>query len=125
MLLYWGNEETEGKIKELTEEITGYYDEPFYKTIAVLQYLKDNYYYSLRPGIAKGGNQLEYFLFDSKKGYCSYFAFAMTLMLRSIGIASRVVVGFAPDMNEKTLNFYDVRALHGHAWVEVFFDDNF
>lgn len=123
MLLYWGKEDVEGRIKELAEEITDFYDGTFYKTIAILQYLKENYYYSLRPGIAKGNSQLEYFLFDSKKGYCSYFAFAMTLMLRSVGIASRVVVGFAPDMNEKTLNFYDVRALHGHAWVEVFFDD--
>ncbi len=123
LLLYWGKEEDEGQIKELAEEITALYDNSIYKTIAISQYLKDNYYYSLRPGIAKGGNQLNYFLFESKKGYCSYYAFAMTLMLRSIGIASRVAVGFAPDMNEKTLNFYDVRALHGHAWVEVYFDD--
>ncbi len=35
MLLYWGKEDVEGKIKELAEEITKFYDEPFYKTISI------------------------------------------------------------------------------------------
>ena len=123
MLLNWGDEKGEGKIKKLAEDITSVYKEPIYKALAIQEYLRKNYYYSLKPGLARGGNQLEYFLFDTKKGYCSYYAFAMTLMLRSLGIASRVVVGFAPDMEYKTLNFYDIRSLDAHAWVEVFFDD--
>jgi hypothetical protein len=43
-------------------------------------------------------------------------------MLRSLGIAARVAVGFAPDMNNSTLNFYEIRSLDAHAWVEVFID---
>jgi tetratricopeptide (TPR) repeat protein len=123
LLLNWGGTKEEFFIKNISDEVTKGLDGPYDKTIAIMQYLRNNYYYSLKPGLAKKGNQLEYFLLESKKGYCSYFAFAMTLMLRSQGIASRVVVGFAPDMKNKTLNFYDVRSLHGHAWVEVYFDD--
>jgi len=47
----------------------------------------------------------------------------MTVMLRSIGIASRVAVGFSPDMQNRTLNYYDIRSNDAHAWVEVYFDD--
>ncbi|HPP05380.1 MAG TPA: transglutaminase domain-containing protein [Spirochaetota bacterium] len=120
LLLEWGKNE---KIRDLAIEITKGYDNLLYKVLAIQQYLLDNYYYSLKPGLAKGMSQLEYFLFETKKGYCSYFAFAMTVMLRSIGIASRVAVGFAPDMNNHTLNFYHIRSIDAHAWVEVYFDD--
>ena len=123
LLLNWGDEKKNQKIKELAESITLQYDNILYKTLAVQQFLLDEYFYSLKPGLSKGTNQLEYFLFDSKKGYCSYFAFAMTLLLRSVGIASRVAVGFAPDMENKTMNFYEIRSIDGHAWVEVYFDD--
>lgn len=123
MLLHWGSEEDEGKIKERALLITEGFDDDFLKTLLILEYLRNNYEYSLKPGMSKDGNQLNHFLFTSNKGYCSYFAFSMTLMLRAIGIASRVVVGFAPDMDNRTLNYYDIRELHAHAWVEVFFDD--
>jgi|GEM_PF-1333045 len=123
LLLNWGDNENEGRIKQLAESITKNIDSTIYKTMLIQDYLRDELFYSLKPGMARNGKQLDYFLFESKKGYCSYFAFAMTLMLRSIGIPARVVVGFAPDMKNSTLNFYDVRSLHGHAWVEVFFDD--
>jgi transglutaminase-like putative cysteine protease len=123
LLLDWGGGKKNEKVKELAESITKKYNNLLYKTLAIQQYLLDEYYYSLKPGLSKSSNQLEYFLFESKKGYCSYFAFAMTLMLRSVGIASRVAVGFAPDMENRTLNFYEIRSIDGHAWVEVFFDD--
>jgi hypothetical protein len=81
------------------------------------------YLYSLKPGIAADGDQLHHFLFDSKKGYCSYFAFAMALLCRSIGIPARVAVGFFVDPAAEVLNFYEVRAFQAHAWVEVWFGD--
>ena len=111
------------KIRDLAVSITegrsGYYD----KVKAIVDYLKNNYLYSLKPGIATDGNQLHHFLFESKKGYCSYFAFAMALMCRSLGIPARVSVGFYVDPKMEVLNFYEVRAFQAHAWVEVYFGD--
>ncbi len=123
MLLDYGNRPYNQRLKELAESITSGYDSIFLKSAAVQEYLTNNYFYSLKPGAAPNGDQLEHFLFYSKKGYCSYFAFAMVKILRSVGVASRVAVGFAPDMENKTLNFYEIRALDAHAWVEVYFDD--
>ena len=105
--------------QQITKGLTGYYE----KAAAVEAYLKTNYLYSLKPGIAEDGNQLHHFLFVSKKGYCSYFAFAMALMCRSLGIPARVAVGFYVDPQSEVLNFYEVRAFQAHAWVEVSFGD--
>ena len=77
--------------------------------------------YSLRPGIAPDGNQLHHFLFTTKRGYCSYFAFAFTLMLRSLGIPSRVAAGFFLDPSTEVFNYFPVRADMAHAWSEVWF----
>jgi len=102
---------------QVTAGETGYYA----KVAAIEKFLKTNYLYSLKPGIAEDGDQLHHFLFVSKKGYCSYFAFAMALMCRSLGIPARVAVGFYVDPQSEVLNFYEVRAFQAHAWVEVYF----
>ncbi|MBR6201222.1 MAG: transglutaminase domain-containing protein [Spirochaetales bacterium] len=124
MLLDWGNHDVNARIHDLAVEITD--EQPTFagKVDAVREYLQANYLYSLHPGTPANRNetQLNYFLFDVKKGYCTYFAFAMVTMLRSVGIASRVAVGFVPDDENRTLNYYDVRSPHAHAWVEVYFD---
>jgi len=58
-------------------------------------------------------------LFQSKKGYCSYYAFAMTLLLRSIGIPARIAAGFFLDPEDGIFDYYQVRSDMAHAWVEV------
>jgi hypothetical protein len=119
----YGNDK---KIKVLAEEVTVGMDSYFSKVLAIENYLIDNYLYSLKPGLATGeddGNQLHRFLFTSKKGYCSYFAFAMALMCRSLGIPARVAVGFFANPEWEVLNFYEIRANQAHAWVEVYFGD--
>ncbi|MDR2344395.1 MAG: hypothetical protein LBD86_07690 [Spirochaetaceae bacterium] len=114
--------EREKKITALAEEITAGTDNYWEKIQCVYRYLKfGDYRYSLKPGIAPSGDQLDYFLFDTKKGYCSYFAFAFASLLRSIGIPCRVDVGFFLDPGEGRLDFYPVRSNMAHAWAEVWF----
>ncbi|MDC7222241.1 MAG: transglutaminase domain-containing protein, partial [Spirochaetales bacterium] len=110
-------------IAALAAEITADRDTPVEKALAVERYLRSNYRYSLRPGSSPYSDQLGYFLFVSQKGYCSYFAFAMTLMLRSQDIPARVAVGFWVDPDSEVLNFYPVAAHQAHAWVEVYFNE--
>ncbi len=112
-----GDEQIHDLAVQVTKDSTGYYA----RAAAIEKYLKTNFLYSLKPGIAEDGNQLRHFLFVSKKGYCSYFAFAMALMCRSLDIPARVAVGFYVDPQSEVLNFYQVRAFQAHAWVEVYF----
>lgn len=116
---YGGDQEIRSLALRITEKAPGYAA----RVRAIEGYLREGYLYSLKPGIAADGDQLHHFLFDSKKGYCSYFAFAMALLCRSIGIPARVSVGFYVDPAAEVLNFYEVRAFQAHAWVEVWFGD--
>ncbi|MDR2808486.1 MAG: hypothetical protein LBB43_05695 [Spirochaetaceae bacterium] len=110
------------RIQNLAAMLTEGVEEYWAQIQILYEYLKNgNYRYSLKPGIAPDGNQLNYFLFTSKKGYCSYFAFAFCLMLRSRGIPSRVAAGFFLDPETVAFNYYPVRSSQAHAWVEVFF----
>ncbi len=63
---------------------------------------------------------IEDFVTNNPKGHCEYFATALTLMLRSQGIPARMVVGYKCDEFNRLGNYYQVRQLHAHTWVEVF-----
>lgn len=63
---------------------------------------------------------LEDFLVNTQQGHCQYFASALTLMLRSVGIPARLVVGFKGGEWNHLGHFYQVRQLHAHAWVEAY-----
>ncbi|MDR0555209.1 MAG: tetratricopeptide repeat protein [Treponema sp.] len=115
---YGGNERLAAYAEEIADGLDVYWDQ----VQAVYKHLKyGEYRYSLKPGIAPDGDQLSYFLFDVKKGYCSYFAFAMTALLRSLGIPSRIAVGFLIDPNANTFDYYPVQSNMAHAWVEVYY----
>ncbi|MCL2067717.1 MAG: hypothetical protein FWG99_09670 [Treponema sp.] len=115
---YGGDE----RIRAYAMEITDGYEDHAGKVWMIHDRLKyGEYRYSLKPGIAPDGDQLGFFLFNSKKGYCSYYAFAMTLLLRSLGIPARVAAGFFIDPDTNTFDYYPVRSDMAHAWVEVAF----
>jgi Tfp pilus assembly protein PilF len=117
---YGGDE----RIQAFAQEITQDYDLYCQKIMMIYNRLKyGEYRYSLKPGIAPDGDQLSWFLFNTKKGYCSYYAFAMTLLLRSLGIPARTAAGFYIDPDTNTFNYYPVRSDMAHAWVEVLFPD--
>jgi len=87
---------------------------------AIESHLHDNYGYSLDLK-AGGPDPLSDFLFNVKQGHCEYFATAMAVMLRTRGVASRVVNGFLPGEYNEAAAAYTVRQSDAHSWVEVYF----
>ena len=63
---------------------------------------------------------LEDFVTKNPKGHCEFFAGALAMMLRSVGIGSRVVVGFKTLADNPGRNGYAVRQSDAHAWVEAY-----
>jgi len=63
---------------------------------------------------------IEDFVAKNPRGHCEYFATALAMMLRSRGIPSRVVVGYRCGALNTVGNFYQVRQLHAHTWVEAY-----
>jgi hypothetical protein len=107
---------------KLSSQITSGYDNPYDSTFAVTRYLRSNieYAYSI-PAPPTGIEPIEWFLFQSKTGFCNYYATAQVLMLRSLGIPARIAVGYAQGDHEPQTNTYTVRKLDLHAWPEVYF----
>jgi transglutaminase-like putative cysteine protease/xanthosine utilization system XapX-like protein len=68
-----------------------------------------------------GKDPVDYFLFDLKQDFCEYFASAMVVMLREVGVPARLVEGFTTGTYDNASNAYVVREQDAHAWVEVYF----
>jgi len=62
---------------------------------------------------------LEDFIAQNPKGHCEYFAGALALMLRSVGIGSRVIIGFKTEATDYNASC-TIRQSDAHAWVEVY-----
>lgn len=85
---------------------------------AIESYLRSHYQYTLDTVGQPGYTPLSKFLFQTKRGHCEYFATAMVMMLRSVGIPSRLVTGVSAHERNPFTGYYQVRAIDGHAWAE-------
>ena len=90
---------------------------------AIEQHLQQEFGYSLQMR-AGGSDPLTDFLFNVKTGHCEYFSTAMAVMLRTRGIAARVVNGFLPGEYNDAAAAYTVRQSDAHSWVEVYFPES-
>jgi transglutaminase-like putative cysteine protease len=89
---------------------------------AIESHLQREYGYSLEMKAA-GADPLADFLFNIKAGHCEYFSTAMAVLLRTRGIAARVVNGFLPGEYNEAAGAYTVRQSDAHSWVEVYFPE--
>ena len=81
--------------------------------------LRAGYTYSLETPNREPADPLAYFLFTSRKGYCEYFASAMAVMLRSLGVPARLATGFQSGIYNPITELWLVRASDAHTWVEA------
>jgi protein-glutamine gamma-glutamyltransferase len=109
------------RIPELAKKITASANQPFDKAIVMENYLHRNFSYTLNLVGRPGADPLAHFLFVTKAGHCEYFASAMAVMLRTLGIPSREVNGFLPGEYNDVAGDYIVRASDAHSWVEAYF----
>jgi transglutaminase-like putative cysteine protease len=112
------------RIPELAREITKNAKTPFDKALVMESYLRDRFAYTLNLTGKPGEDPLAHFLFETRAGHCEYFASAMTIMLRTLGIPAREVNGFLPGEYNDLGGDYIVRASDAHSWVEVHFPGN-
>ena len=109
------------RIARLASQITGSANTDYDKASAIENYLRTRYTYTLELPRTQVKDPIANFLFERKQGHCEYFASSMAVMLRSLGIPSRVVNGFHGNEFNDITGSYIVRAKHAHAWVEAYF----
>jgi protein-glutamine gamma-glutamyltransferase len=98
---------------------------PYQVAVALEVWLRSagGFAYDEQPPRAPAGiPPLTYFVTSSKAGYCQYFAGAMALMLRFLGIPARVAEGFTSGTYDSGSKTWTVTDHDAHAWVEVWFD---
>ncbi len=109
------------RISKLAEQITASAPSNYDKAVAMEQYLSTHFGYTLEMSRSLPQDPLANFLFERKRGHCEYFASSMAVMLRSLGIPSRIVTGFRGGEFNDLTGQYVVRASDAHSWVEAFF----
>lgn len=124
------------RVTDLAEELTRDAETPYEKAVAIRDYLRTLDYALDIEAPPDGADGVDYFLFELEKGYCQYFASAMTVLLRASGVPSRVAAGYGPgemiephgpdEMDEfppgewqAPQHMFIIR--ESHSWSEVFF----
>src|SRR5581483_6004743 len=109
------------RIGQLAQKITASATNNYDRAAAIENYLRTRYGYTLELPRTVPADPVAHFLFVRHEGHCEYFASAMAVMLRSLGIPARVVNGFRTGEFNDLTSEYVVRASNAHAWVETFF----
>jgi hypothetical protein len=110
------------RIKEKALEITTNQTTMYDKVSALESYLRNNFTYdSTIAAPPPGVEAASWFLFNSKRGFCNYFATAMTLMARELGIPARVAAGYTNGVYNSKTSEQDVTGVDAHAWTQIYF----
>lgn len=110
------------RLVKLVERLSSGKNNSYEIAKSIETYIRNNYKYTLNPPQVPAGNDfVDYFLFEEKEGYCTYFATAMSVMLRIAGIPSRYVEGFLvkADLGAGYKTYY-IKDSDAHAWVEAY-----
>ncbi len=110
------------RVVALANELVRGEQTPEGKARMLLRALRDSqkYAYTLvQPSVAPDEQPLDVFLFRAKKGHCEYFATALAIMLRGVGIPSRNVTGFLGGRYNSYGDYYALRQGDAHSWVEA------
>ncbi len=111
------------RIPALARDLTKNATNPYDMAAIIEQHLRTRYGYTLELSGTPGESPLAHFLFTRRAGHCEYFASAMTVMLRSLGVPARYVNGFLPGEYNDIGEDYIVRGSDAHSWVEVYFPE--
>ncbi|MGC8795288.1 MAG: transglutaminase-like domain-containing protein, partial [Bryobacteraceae bacterium] len=108
------------RIGELARRLADGFTSAHDCSLAIQRYLRGNYRYNRKPPAEPPGDPLAWFLFEKREGHCEYFASAMAVLLRAVGIPSRVVTGFQGGVYNPVSGWHVLRACDAHAWVEAY-----
>ena len=85
---------------------------------AVLDMFRKGFEYTLEPG-RLGRDEIDEFLFDTRKGFCEHFSGSFVYVMRAAGLPARVVNGYQGGELNPVDGYYTVRQSDAHAWSEV------
>lgn len=108
------------RIHQLARDLTADIARPLDRARAIEDYLRTRYGYTLDLPSQPSKDPLANFLFERREGHCEYFASAMAVMLRTLGIPSRLVNGFLGGVYNPFSGLQVIRSSDAHSWVEAY-----
>lgn len=112
--------QTDPRIPALAQQIAANAHTPYEKASALENYLRTHFTYTLQLPSNTPDDPIANFLFERRQGHCEYFASSMAVMLRTLGIPSRVVNGFSGGEFNDISSEYVIRASEAHSWVDAY-----
>lgn len=110
------------RIGELARRVGVGSDSPYDTALRLTRFLAGTYHYTLALSRRTDLEPIDEFLFVRRAGNCEYFASALAVMLRSIGIAARLVNGFQRGEWNPYGRYFMIRERDAHSWVEAYID---
>ena len=105
------------ELRALAVRITSGCETDSEKLAAIESYLQTHYSYTRTPGTVPAGKALlDYLLFESKEGYCTWYASAAAVLGRLSGVPTRYVQGFRVDLEKGKPDL--ISSSDSHAWCE-------
>ncbi len=108
-------------VRAQARAIAGNLDTPYDQASAIEAWLRANVVYDDKTPAPPEDEDGVAYLLSIRRGYCDYYASAMAVMLRSLGVPARVAVGYAQGRYDPAASVYHVTEKDSHSWVEVFF----
>jgi transglutaminase-like putative cysteine protease len=118
---YLGLPRLDPRISQLARRVTASRRNNYDRAVVLQNYLQGHFTYSLDLEDSASEDPIANFLFRTKRGNCEFFAASMAVMLRSLGIATRLVNGFQMGSYNPVGKDFVVRGYDAHSWVEVYF----
>ena len=105
-------------VKATAYRVVGEESSPYRQAVLLQEYLQNGEFrYTLTPGsVPRNRDFVDYFL-ETKQGYCTYFASAMTVMARTLGIPARLVSGYGLQYRDENGDWVALQK-NAHAWVD-------
>jgi transglutaminase-like putative cysteine protease len=111
------------RVGALANQLAEEAENPFERALAIESYLRGLTYSTHTTVPPPERDWVDFLLFESRSGYCDYFATAMAVMLRTQGIPARVASGFAPGVYDPQERAWLVRESEAHSWTEAYFPE--
>jgi transglutaminase-like putative cysteine protease len=111
------------RVNRLALEVGGSGQPAEVRARKIESYLRTKFGYTTELLESPVPDPVAHFLFERRRGHCEYFASSMAVMLRTMGIPSRVITGFQSGVFNPVSGWQMIRASDAHSWVEAYLPD--
>ena len=110
------------RVTDLAQTLVSPEMTPFQQAQAIETYVRQFPYSLDVQAPPQGRDPVDFFLFEQQTGYCDYYASAMVVLARAVGLPARIGIGYAPSASDAD-GVQTIYQIDGHSWAEIYFGE--